>query len=80
MTSSTTMTFASTVRTLKQDEKILRSRTINHHPDDFNMFADLSDLGRSLVSPIPGFSTHGQSDFLSPLVNWEEVVNNYSHD
>ena len=80
MTSSTTMTFASTVRTLKQDEKILRSRTINHHPDDFNMFADLSDLGRSLVSPIPGFSTHGQSDFLSPLVNWEEVANNYSHD
>jgi len=80
MTSSSTMTFASTVSTLKQDEKILRSRTINDHPDDFNMFADLSDLGRSLVSPIPGFCTHGQSDFLSPLINWEEVANNYSHD
>ena len=80
MTSSTTMTFASTVNTLRKDEEILRIRTCNDHPDDFNMFADLADLGRSLVSPIPGFCTHGQSDFLSPRVDWEKVSINFDSD
>jgi hypothetical protein len=74
MTSSTTMTFAAKVQTLLDDEKVIRNWTKNAHPDDFNMFADLSDCGRSLISPIPGYATHGQSEFLAPLINWEYVA------
>jgi len=69
-TNSTTMTFAAKVKTLRKDEKILRKWTSSMHPHDFEMFLDLNTDGRILVSPIPSFSTHGESKFLAPLINW----------
>ena len=73
LTNSTTMTFASKVSVLKDDEDIIRRWTTGTHPNDFEMFIDLRKKGKSLISPIPGYSTHGETRFLSPLINWEKV-------
>lgn len=74
ITNSTTMTFATKVRTLKEDEAILRKWTLDTHPHDFQMFLELRDKGRQLISPIPGYSTHGEAKWLSPLTNWIEQL------
>jgi len=71
LTNSTTMTFAAKVRTLKQDEKILRGWTSGTHPNDFEMFVELRQKGRQLISSIPGYATHGETKWLAPLTNWE---------
>ena len=72
-TNSTTMTFATTVKTLKDDIEIIRKWTLGTHPNDFEMFIELRNKGKSLVSPLPGYSTHGETAFLTPLINWEKV-------
>lgn len=74
LTNSTTMTFASKVKTLKQDEEILRKWTLESHPHDFQMFLELKQNGRRLASSIPGYSTHGENPWLSPLTNWKEQL------
>jgi hypothetical protein len=74
LTNSTTMTFAAKVKTLKEDEEILRSFTNGTHPHDFQMFLALRDKGRSLITPIPGYATHGETQWLSPLTNWKQLA------
>ena len=74
LTNSTTMTFAAKVKTLKQDEDVLRKWTKDTHPHDFKMFMELKQRGRRLSSPIPGFSTHGETKWLSPLNNWKNEL------
>jgi hypothetical protein len=73
LTNSTTMTFASEVKTLKQDEEILRLYTKGTYPKDFEMFLALRDKGRSLITSIPGYSTHGETAWLTPLTNWSRI-------
>jgi len=73
LTNSTTMTFASTVKTLKEDEQLLRSFTQGSYPRDFDMFLALRDKGRGLVTPIPGYATHGETAWLSPLTDWSTI-------
>jgi len=70
ITNSTTMTFASKVSTLKQVEPILRKWTSKTHPDDFQMFLELRKNNHLLVTSVPGYSTHGETAWLSPLTNW----------
>ena len=41
LTNSTTMTFAARVKTLKEDEEVLRKWTKDNHPFDFQMFMEL---------------------------------------
>jgi hypothetical protein len=67
MFNSTTMTFASTVKTLKEDEDILRKWTSEKHPDDFQMFLELREKGSILLCPLNTFSTHGETNWLAPL-------------
>jgi glycosyltransferase involved in cell wall biosynthesis len=55
ITNSTTMTFAATVGTLRQYEPILRKWTSGTHPNDFQMFLELRDIGALLITPIPGY-------------------------
>jgi hypothetical protein len=76
LTNSTTMTFASKVKTLREDEKIIRKWTSETHPHDFQMFMELKQNFRRLASPIPGYSTHCESRWLTPLKNWNEEVSN----
>jgi hypothetical protein len=73
ITNSTTMTFAAKVSTLKRVEPILRKWTFNSYPDDFKMFLELRNVGELLITPIPGYSTHGETNWLSPLTNWNEI-------
>jgi len=73
LTNSTTMTFAAKVKTLKEDESVLRSFTQGSYPKDFDMFLALRDKGRGLVTPLPGYSTHGETAWLSPLTDWSKI-------
>tara|TARA_R110002153_G_scaffold135870_2_gene285591 strand:+ start:5158 stop:5880 length:723 start_codon:yes stop_codon:yes gene_type:complete len=67
MFNSTTMTFASTVRNLREDEEILRKWTSGTHPDDFQMFLELREKGKALMCPLNTYSTHGETRWLAPL-------------
>jgi len=67
MFNSTTMTFAAKVKTLKEDEAILRKHTSGTHPNDFQMFLELREKGNALLCPLNTFSTHGETQWLAPL-------------
>lgn len=73
MFNSTTMTFASKVKTLKEDEKILRNWTSGNHPDDFKMFLDLRNHGKVLLCPLNTYSTHGETRWLAPLYKTKNI-------
>jgi hypothetical protein len=73
LTNSTTMTFAARVSTLKQDEAILREFTSGTHPNDFPMFLALREKQHGLITPVPGYSTHGETAWLSPLTDWSKI-------
>jgi hypothetical protein len=78
ITNSTTMTFAAKIKTLKEDLNIIKSLTNSrfesNYPYDFYLFEELMTKNkRTLGSPIPGVSTHGESRWLSPLVDWSKV-------
>jgi hypothetical protein len=73
-TPSTTMTFATKIKTLREDEPILRKHTCTSYPFDNNMFLELGSKGRVLISPIPSFSTHGEGMWLAPLIDWSKYV------
>ena len=73
ITNSTTMTFAAKVKTLKHTEEILRKHTNTTHPNDFNMFLELREENKLLITPLPGYSTHGETAWLSPLTNWKKI-------
>jgi len=72
LTNSTTMTFATKVKTLREDESIWRKYTIGSYPKDFDAFMELRNKKRVLVSPIPSCATHGETAWLAPLINWEK--------
>jgi len=92
-TNSTTMTFASKVHLLQKDRLIFKLFTIGlirqggpllkkiserKIPADYNIFIFLTRCkSRLLISPLPGFSTHGETKFLSPLVDWQKYVNSF---
>ena len=73
ITNSTTMTFAAQVSTLKENESILRHHTSGVHPEDFKMFLELRYANKLLVTPIPGYATHGETAWLSPLTDWSKI-------
>ena len=70
ITNSTTMTFAAKVKTLKIVESTLRAYTTGTYPQDFKMFLDLRKQGHLLITPLPGYSTHGETAWLTPLTKW----------
>ena len=73
ITNSTTMTFAAKVSTLKRVEPVLRKHTAGTHPNDFQMFLELRQLGELLITPLPGYATHGETRWLSPLTDWSKL-------
>jgi hypothetical protein len=75
ITNATTMTFASKVSTLKRTEATLRKWTnMGYYPQDFQMFLDLREQGELLITPLPGYSTHGETAWLTPLCQWDKIV------
>jgi len=73
LTNSTTMTFASRVKVLKEDSDIWYKHLQGSHPNDFIAFLDLRDKGRTLITPIPALSTHIELSYLSPLIDWSKI-------
>ena len=74
-TPSTTDTFAIRVKTLKQDLKIHRFySTDTFISNDHQRFLELKAKGRTLISPIPAFSTHVDIPWISPIIDWEKYV------
>jgi hypothetical protein len=73
-TSSTTMTFAAIVKTLKEDKNTFFRWTDTKFPYDCQIFTELSFKGKLLISPIPGYSTHGETAFLAPHTDWSSVL------
>ena len=38
-----------------------------------SMVLVLRDKGILLITPIPGYSTHGETAWLSPLTDWSKI-------
>lgn len=77
LTNSCCMTFATTIKTIKEDLPIYKKYCSTTHPYDFQMFTDLRLINnRKIVSSIPGVSTHGETMWLSPFINWELQITN----
>lgn len=74
VTNSTTMTFAAMVRMLREDRDVRDGHASTRHPFDFKASMDLCQKGRSLLSPLPGYSTHCEVKWASPGVDWEAVA------
>lgn len=73
ITNSTTMTFAARVKVLRKNEAILRKWTCSTHPHDMHMFIELINCQETLVTPIPGYATHGETEWLCPLIDWSQI-------
>ena len=66
-TNSTTMTFAARVKTLRADQDIFRHYCNGAIPLDYHIFRHLAERGRTLITPIPGRSTHCD-EYPSPFI------------
>lgn len=79
VTNSTTNTFATTVKTIKEDLDVWMWGTEDLiNTKDFAIFLKLRERGRSLVQPIPTLATHCLKGFEAPLVgtgieSWEHI-------
>lgn len=73
LTNSTTMTFATKVSILKEDSAIWTKYTSGTYPHDLKCFLELRERGRTLTTPIPGYSTHCEPAWASPLIDWSSV-------
>lgn len=77
LTNSTTMTFMTKVGTLREDKDIFLKHTEGTYPTDFQMWLDLREKGRALATPIPGVSTHIETRWLSPNIDWKNINHGY---
>jgi glycosyltransferase involved in cell wall biosynthesis len=83
ITNSTTMTFATTVKTILKDKNIWWKYTSKNTPQDFKAFGELCGHSllknkfispkRKLISCIPGKATHTELNNLAPLADWGQV-------
>jgi hypothetical protein len=72
---STTNTFATKFKTLKEDKLIHYQYSTNVEPTaDHQKFLDLNQRGRYLISCLPGYSTHAVKEWISPCINWSQYV------
>ena len=77
LTNSTTATFAAKIRTLKEDYQTIVKFANQPYLNDFAMFTELIQVfNRTLISPLPGYSTHGETKWLTPLIDWEQIILN----
>jgi len=66
-TNSTTMTFATRAKTLKADQQVFRHYCTGSTPLDYFIFRKIAEKGRTLITPIPGRSTHCD-EYPSPFI------------
>ena len=71
ITNSTVMSFACKVSRLKSDYELILKHSSDNITDSFRFFTELSkNKGIPVISSIPGYSTHCESAWLSPLTDW----------
>lgn len=68
---STTNTFATKIETLMRDLQTHISFSENRDVSDDN--AKWLALNKTLVSPMPGYSTHCQQGLVSPIIDWSKI-------
>jgi hypothetical protein len=77
-TPSTTNSFAMKFSTLKRDidihYKYSDYDTIGNITQDHHKFCELWNSGKSLVTPIPGYSTHVENQLMSPTIDWVKII------
>lgn len=72
---STTNTFATKFKTLKEDKKIHYQYSFNVEPTaDHQKFLELNQKNKYLISCLPGYSTHCVNEWISPCINWEQYL------
>lgn len=75
-TPSTTNTYAMKYKTFKEDfelqKKFSENKFISH--DHLKFLSLTAEKNRKLYTSIPGFSTHAETENLSPLIDWENYV------
>lgn len=70
-TPSTTNTYAMKAKTLMKSLEIHRAFSQGRKISaDHEKFLALAEKGETLISPLPGYSTHVEKEFLSPCYNW----------
>ena len=73
-TLSTTMTFMCRLASLTEAWLPMMAYTSRTHPHDFQLWLDVCQrLDTRIAVPIPGVSTHGESEWLGPCVDWAAV-------
>lgn len=78
---STTMTFATKVKTLKLSEPIMRECTTGNNPSSVKMFWKLNAIGCRLVTPLDSYATHGETAWLAKFTDWDFIINhNYDRN
>jgi len=72
---STTNTFATKFKTLKEDKRIHYQYSMNTEPTlDHQKFLELNQKGRYLISCLPGYSTHSVKEWISPCIDWSQYL------
>ena len=61
------MTFAARAKTLKADQQVFRHYCSGSTPLDYFIFRKIAESGRTLITPIPGRSTHCD-EYPSPFI------------
>ena len=73
-TNSTTGTFGANADVLKKDISTWKKYFFNNECHDYEACCELTKIhGRSLISCIPGKSTHTETRWLSPLIDWTKI-------
>lgn len=74
---NTTNTYACLAPTLFNDMNIHLQYCdlVKGYTRDFDKFNHLAQLGKTLINPIPGYSGHCEVEYISPVVDWEKIIN-----
>jgi hypothetical protein len=74
-TPSTTNTYACKFKILKQhfDIHVKYCDLVDKWTKDHDKFVHLWSIGSNLISCIPGYSTHCEPTYLSPLIDWSKI-------
>ncbi len=74
ITNSTVMSFACRINRLKDDYDLLMKHSSNNITNSFGFFTELSNTkGIPVLSSVPGYSTHCEANWLSPLTDWNKI-------
>ena len=72
-TPSTTCTFACKFKTLKKYIDLHLKFCSEGYTKDHQMFTELWAQGSNLISCIPGYAAHVETNMLSPTINWSKL-------